>query len=99
MLFKIEVRSLAAIEILEAYDWYETAKEGLGLEFLNEPEVFYETLYRNPNTYSYYEKPVRQGKINRFPYVVVYEFFNDTGTIVIYSVFMAKQDPAAKRTR
>lgn len=98
MPYKIEVRPLAAIEILEAYDWYESAKEGLGMEFLNELEAFYESLNRNPNTYSYYDKPVRQGKINRFPYVAVYEFFEDTGTLVIYSVFMAKQDPAKKRT-
>lgn len=33
MSFKLETRPLAAIEILEAYDWYELAKEGLGLEF------------------------------------------------------------------
>ncbi len=98
MPYKIEIRPLAVIEILEAYDWYESAKEGLGIEFLHELEVFYESLNRNPNTYSYYDKPVRQGKINRFPYAVVYEFFDDTGTLVIYSVFMAKQDPVKKRT-
>ena len=98
MPYKMEVRPLAAIEIIEAYDWYESAKEGLGMEFLNELEVFYESLIRNPNTYSYYDKPVRQGKINRFPYVVVYEFFDHTDTLVIYSVFMAKQDPAKKRS-
>lgn len=40
MPFKIEVRPLAAIEITEAYDWYETAKEGLGLEFLNDWKRF-----------------------------------------------------------
>jgi plasmid stabilization system protein ParE len=98
MPYKIEVRPLATIEILEAYDWYESAKEGLGTEFLNELEDFYESLHRNPNIYSYYNRPVRQGSINRFPYMVVYEFFADSNTIVIYSVFMAKQDPAKKRT-
>ncbi|HEX8356799.1 MAG TPA: type II toxin-antitoxin system RelE/ParE family toxin [Segetibacter sp.] len=98
MPYKIEVRPLAAMEILKAYDWYESAKEGLGMEFLNELEAFYESLHRNPNTYSYYDKPVRQGKINRFPYVVVYESPDDISTIVIYSVFMAKQDPAKKKT-
>lgn len=99
MPYKIEVRPLAVIEILEAYDWYESAKEGLGIEFLNELEVFYKSLDRNPNTYSYYDKPVRQGKIDRFPYVVVYEFFSEANTIVIYSVFMARQDIVKKRTK
>lgn len=96
MQYKIEVRPLATIEIIEAYDWYELQREQLGLEFLNELEIFFERLLNNPKTYSYYEKPVREGKINRFPYTVVYEVFDTT--IVIYSVFMAKQNPAKKRT-
>ncbi len=41
MQYKIEIRPLATIEILEAYDWYELQKEGLGLDFLNELENFY----------------------------------------------------------
>lgn len=98
MPYKLKIRPLATLEIIEAYDWYESVKEGLGMDFLNELESFYETLHRNPNTYGYYDKAVRQGKINRFPYVVVYEFFEDTGVIAIYSVFMARQNPEAKRT-
>jgi hypothetical protein len=65
--YKIEVRSLAAIEIIEAYDWYELQKEELGLEFLNELENFYTHLLQNPFIHSYYEKPVRSGKINPLP--------------------------------
>jgi toxin ParE1/3/4 len=61
--YKLEVGPLAAIEIIEAYDWYELQKEGLGLIFLNELEQFYFTLIRNPLSYSYYYKPVREGKI------------------------------------
>ena len=96
MQYKIEVRPLATIEIIEAYDWYDLQREELGLEFLHELEVFYESLLKNPKTYSYFEKPVREGKINRFPYTVVYEIFDTT--IVIYSVFMAKQNPEKIRT-
>ena len=70
--------------------------KNLGLTFLNELEIFFERLHNNPKIYSYYEKPVREGKINRFPYTVVYEIFETT--IVIYSVFMAKQNPEKIRT-
>jgi len=94
MPYKIELRPLAAIDVLEAFDWYELQREGLGNEFLYELETFYDSLQRNPNTYSYYEKLVRQGKIRRFPYMVVYEVFESS--IVIYSVFMAKQNPDKK---
>ena len=96
MPYNIELRPLASQEIIEAYDWKELQREGLGVEFLEELEVFYESLLHNPHAYAYYEEPVRQGKITRFPYVVVYEVFEFT--IVIYSVFMERQNPDKKRT-
>jgi len=95
--YEIELRSLAAIETIEAYDWYEQQRKGLGDEFIKELENFFSILIRNPNTYSYYDKPVRQGKIKRFPYVVVYEVVKSR--IVVYSVFMSKQDPEKKRSK
>ena len=95
MAYKLEIRPLAAIEILEAFDWYELQREGLGVEFIDELEVFYNTLLNNPTTYGYYDKPIRQGKMNRFPYVVVFEIFHET--VVVFSVFMTKQDPGKKR--
>lgn len=93
--FKLEIRPLATIEILEAFDWYELQREGLGVEFLNELETFYISLLRNPTSYGYYDKPVRQGKIDRFPYVVVFEIFDEA--VVVYSVFMTRQNPSKKR--
>jgi len=96
MPYTIDVRPLAIIEAAEAYDWYELQKEGLGLEFLEALEYFYSTLIRNPFTYSYYDKPIRQGLLKRFPYQVVYDVVDDK--IIIITIFMAKQDPAKKRT-
>lgn len=94
--YKIEIRPLAAIGIIEAYDWYEMQRDGLGIEFLMELEIFYLALQQNPDTYSYYQKPVRHGTLNRFPYTVVYETFVEV--IVIYSVFMYRQNPDKKRS-
>ncbi len=71
-------------------------REGLGHEFLAELDVFYTILQRNPDTYSYYEKPVRQVVLKRFPCTVVYEVFDTT--IAIYSVFMYRQNPGKKRS-
>ncbi len=52
MPYKIEVRPLAALEIIEADDWYELQSEGLGLSFLEELESFYNSLLGNPANYS-----------------------------------------------
>jgi len=95
MAYSLEIGPLAAMEIWEAFDWYELQREGLGIEFLAELESFYASLIRNPNSYGYYERPIRQGKIDRFPYVVVFEVFD--AIVVVYSVFMTKQDPNKKR--
>lgn len=97
MPYNIIIRLLATTEIIEAFDWYETQRAGLGNEFLDELDSFYERLRRNPLTYSYYEKPVRQGKLKRFPYLVIYEVIQKE--IVIYSVFMSKREPGQKRTK
>ena len=96
MPYKIEIRPLAKLEIFEAYDWYDAQREGLGLEFLEELDAFYASLYRNPFIYSFFEEPVRQGRLKRFPYTVVYEVIDLK--IIIYSVFMIRQDRSKKRS-
>jgi len=95
MAYKLEIRPLATMEVLEAYDWYELQREGLGVEFLDELGTFYTGILRNPTSYGFYDKAVRQGKMNRFPYLVVFEIFDES--VVVYSVFMSKQDPSKKR--
>jgi toxin ParE1/3/4 len=96
MPYKIEIRPLAKVEIIEAYDWYDSQREGLGLEFLEALDVFYTSLVRNPFSYSFYDEPVRQGRLKRFPYTVVFEVIDSN--IIIYSVFMIRQDPSKKRS-
>ncbi len=91
-------RPLATLEIIEAYDWYELQRTGLGLEFLDALQQFQESLLRNPLSYSYYDQPVRQGKMERFPYTIGFEIIEDTETVVIYSVFMTSRNPSDKRT-
>jgi len=96
MKYTLEIRPLAVLEIIEAYDWYESQKNGLGTEFIIELESFYAHLHTHPFSHSFYENPIRQGSLGRFPYTIVYEVFDTT--IVVYSVFMQKQDPSKKRT-
>ena len=42
MPYEIEIAPLAKLEILDAYDWYETKQKGLGDEFLEELQIFFE---------------------------------------------------------
>ncbi len=70
MKYDIEVRRNAIFETNEGFEWYESQREGLGYEFLEEVESFYKGLSNNPFTYSFFEEAVRQGVLNRFPYCV-----------------------------
>jgi hypothetical protein len=53
MAYKLEIRPLAAMEVFEAYDWYELQREGLGTEFLEELNAFYSGMLRNPTSYGF----------------------------------------------
>ena len=94
MKYSLEIRPLATVEIIEAYSWYESQREGLGIEFLDSIEAFNDMLLNNPYIHSYYQEPVRHGTLDRFPYSVVYEIFEDS--VIIYSVFMHKRNPIHK---
>ena len=93
----IDIRPLATLEVLDAYDWYESQSEGLGSRFLEELEDFYTAITANPAIHSFYLESVQQGTLHKFPYTVLYEAFDNT--IVVYSVFMKKQNPSKKRTK
>lgn len=96
MSYNLKIRPLAAKEILEAYDRYEGRKDGLGKRCLEALDAFFEVLLGDPVIHAYYEAPLRQGILQHFPYVVVYEVTGEQ--IVVYSVFMTDQYPAKKRT-
>lgn len=94
MTYEIEFSQTAKRHTLAAYDWYESKRIGLGDEFEEELQSFFQTLFINPESYSYTKKPVRQGKINRFPFTVIYEL--RVNVIYILDVFDTRQDPSKK---
>ena len=95
--YSIEIKPLATMDIIDAYNWYELQKEGLGLAFLSALDKFYNHLLVNPYTHSYYHKDIRHGALSKFPYTVVYQVIENS--VIVYSVFMDKQNPAKKRTK
>jgi len=48
---KLIVAPEAAIDIGDAYDWYEAPRVGLGEEFLTSVEARLESICRQPSTY------------------------------------------------
>ncbi|HVW62956.1 MAG TPA: type II toxin-antitoxin system RelE/ParE family toxin [Puia sp.] len=82
MSFEIVVQSEAIIEIQKVFEWYEQSRPGLGFEMIQEIEEGFERLSKHPHNYSATNKKYRKVRINRFPYIIVFEI-EDTKVIII----------------
>ena len=94
MAYRLVIKTLATTEALNAYDYYEEKQPGYGENSFSELDACYDKILEQPNSFSYSKKPFREAKVNRFPYVVIYQV--DKDEVVVYSVFNTYQDPSKK---
>lgn len=90
MMFKLLVAAEALQDMSEAFNWYEQQHLGLGAEFLDEVNEFFERITKNPDRYQVHRNQ-RVAILHRFPYKIVYEVEQDT--IVVYAVYHDKRNP------
>ena len=81
----------------QAYVWYEKQEPGLGEEFLRCVDACIHFIRRNPEIYGVVHENYRRAVVRRFPYVIFYEYSDNT--IIVYSVFHCSQDPKKWRSR
>ena len=91
MTYGLTVKAEAVLDIIEAFDWYEGKRTGLGTEFLDELEKYYDKITHTPGHYPLYLAEQRIAVMHRFPYKIVFEVELDT--IVVYAVYHYKRDP------
>ena len=91
MSYELVLQSEAIIDIQKAFEWYENRAAGLGYEFIGEIEEGFERLSKNPQHYSAINQKYRKHRINRFPYLIVFEI--EEKKVVINSVRHISQEP------
>lgn len=91
MSYTLEIKEDALEDIQTVYQYYEEAVEGLGEDFINELEEFTIILEKNPYLFEVKYNPFREAKINRFPYLIIYEIENSN--VTIYAIFHTSQSP------
>ncbi|HXS57212.1 MAG TPA: type II toxin-antitoxin system RelE/ParE family toxin [Hanamia sp.] len=91
MSFALKVQSEAIIDIQEGFEWYEMQKEGLGFEFIEEIENGFEKICNQPQFYTSISPTFRRFKIERFPYLIVYEI--EDNAVIVNSVRHGSQKP------
>lgn len=95
MTYILEVENEANLEIIEAYLYYEEKRVGLGEEFLEHLEVYFERITTNPKHFSQKRKPYREAFLRRFPFLIIYEVTKDK--VIVYSIFNTWQNPQKKK--
>ncbi len=95
MAYTIEVKDEANLEIIEAYLYYEEKRIGLGEEFLEHLDVYFDRIIANPKHFPQKRKPYREAFIKRFPFLIIYE--TTKGKVIVYSVFNTWQSPEKKK--
>jgi plasmid stabilization system protein ParE len=87
----------AVDDLVQAYDWYETQRVGLGEEFLNCIDASIESIRRFPELCAIAYENYRRALVRRFPFAIFYE--HSENVVSIYCVFHTSRDPNKWRAR
>jgi len=91
MSWRVVVRPEAEGDIVEAVQWYENQREGLGREFREAVIQILDALVDNPllNCRRHLRKNIRWRYPRRFPYRVIYEAIEAEKLVVVAAVLHA----------
>lgn len=93
------IRPSAEADLQGAYDWYEEQRVGLGEQFLLSVTAAFATIQRTPFLYAvvHEEEGIRRALVRRFPYMVLYQLFDDA--VIVTAVYHAHRAPIAFHER
>jgi plasmid stabilization system protein ParE len=91
---RIQLLPDAAGEVLAAADWYESRREGLGVEFVAEVDVALDTIAEHPEAWPTWRsnRPYRRRALQRFPFVIFYRVL-DSERVEVTAVAHSKRRP------
>lgn len=95
--YRLVAEPAADQDVEAAFEWYQSEREGLGLEFLDELRAAYGRVSEGPLKYREIRSGIRRALLRRFPYAVYFSVEPDT--VVILAVLHAHRDPAAWQGR
>lgn len=88
---KFRILSIAAQDLVNAIEYYETKSVGLGVDFLDEYERTISRICRFPESWAPVSPNQRRCLMRRFPYAV---FYSKTGEeIIVTGVADLRMDP------
>lgn len=95
--YRLVAEAAADLDVIAAFQWYETQRSGLGTEFLEELRSAYGRIVEGPLRYQDLRLGVRRTLLRRFPYAVYFALEGEV--IVVLAVLHAHRDPAEWQRR
>ena len=101
MKWRVFARPQAEDDVIEAADWYDSQRIGLGDEFIDEVLAIFDSLELNAllNCRQHPTKNIRWRYPKRFPYRVIYEVIEHDRLVIIAAVIHAVRHDRVWRSR
>lgn len=94
MIYNLQIKEEASLEIIEAFLYYEEQKTGLGEKFLVQLEKYLKILRETPFLYQTKSFSFREAYLIKFPYLIIFEVVSSE--VIVYSVFNTSRNPDGK---
>jgi len=95
--YRLLIRPRAERDLIEAQQWYEAQRPGLGREFRAEVDKILAQLPSHPLMYPLVQERAHRAVVARFPYLVYYLVAGDR--ISVIACFHGHRDPKLLRSR
>lgn len=93
---KIILSSEALKGLHESYHWYEKRLFGLGEIFVGLIDKAFTTIALNPERFPIKGGNYREFVLNKFPYLIIYEFVKEESIVYVLHIFHTKRNPKFK---
>lgn len=90
MIHQVQLKAHTEDDITEAFDWYERQRHGLGLEFLDELNSYFERIAENPALYRQ-QDGFRITTMSRFPYKILFSV--ESNIVIVHAVYHDSRNP------
>ncbi|MGD0253762.1 MAG: type II toxin-antitoxin system RelE/ParE family toxin [Verrucomicrobiota bacterium] len=94
---RVWLKSPADLDYLQALEWYEERRPGLGQEFDAELLALFERIKRNPELFQKETSVVRKARMPRFKYRIYFAVEGDE--IGVLAIWHPSRNPEALRQR
>jgi len=88
---RLVIQPRAQEEIAEAFEWYESQRPGLGIEFVHALDASFAEVQHDPAHFPRVKQRLRRALLRRFPYGVFFAEYDDV--ILVAAVLHTRRNP------